>query len=137
MPLMLPTRTIPARRPASSPNALPCTSANIGIMPCLRENCMSIELGSLATATKSAGVRVIPMDSMRAASAAVNDSVVKKLKVDGRLSAMAMNRTVPKGKSVVAAFADYFGRICFGNNNLTVAIRAAHNRLRCPPSPLW
>ena len=95
------------------------------------------ELHSLATATKSAGVRVIPMDSMRAASAAVNDSVVKKLKVDGRLSAMAMNRTVHKGKSVVAAFAAYFGRICFGNNNLTVAIRAARNRLRCPPSPLW
>ena len=29
----------------------------------------------------------------------MNDSVVKKLKVDSRLSAMAMNRTVHKGKS--------------------------------------
>ena len=66
----------------------------------------------------------------------MNDSVVKKLKVDSRLSAMAMNRTVHKGKSVVAAFAAYFGRICFGNNNLTVAIRAARNRLRCPPGPV-
>ena len=66
---------------------------------------MSIELGSLATATKSAGVRVIPMNSMRAASAAVKYLVVKKSKVDGRLSAMAVNRTDHKGKSVVAAFA--------------------------------
>lgn len=66
---------------------------------------MSIELGSLATATKSAGVRVIPMDSMSAARAAVKYSVVKKSKVDGRLSAMAVNRTVHRGKSVVAAFA--------------------------------
>ena len=66
---------------------------------------MSIELGSLATATKSAGVRVIPMESMRTPSAAVKCSVVKKWKVDGRLMAMAVNRTVQRGKSTVAAFA--------------------------------
>jgi hypothetical protein len=45
------------------------------------------------------------MDSMSAARAAVKYSVVKKSKVDGRLSAMAVNRTVHRGKSVVAAFA--------------------------------
>lgn len=32
-PLMLPTRTIPARRPASRPNALPRRRASPGIIP--------------------------------------------------------------------------------------------------------
>lgn len=66
---------------------------------------MIIELGSDATATKSAGVRVIPMESMRAARAAVKYSVVNHSKVDGRLSAMAVKRTVHRGKRVVARFA--------------------------------
>ena len=44
---------------------------------------MSIELGSLATATKSAGVRVIPMDSMRADSRDHQRSIVARA-MDGR-----------------------------------------------------
>jgi hypothetical protein len=66
---------------------------------------MRIELGSLAAAAKSAGVRVMPMESMRAASAAVKYSVVKKSKVDGRLRAMAVKRTVHRGKRIVVALA--------------------------------
>lgn len=63
------------------------------------------ELGSLATATKSWGVSVIPMESMSAARAAVKYSVVKKSNVDGFFRAMAVKRTVHRGKSVVAALA--------------------------------
>ena len=66
---------------------------------------MRIELGSLATAAKSAGVRVMPMESMRAASAAVKYSVAKKSKVEGRLRATAVNRTVHRGKRIVAKLA--------------------------------
>lgn len=66
---------------------------------------MSIELGSLATATKSAGVSVIPIDSINAASAAVKYWVVKNSNVLGRFNAMAVNNTVHKGNRVVAPFA--------------------------------
>jgi hypothetical protein len=48
---------------------------------------------------------VIPMESIRAASAAVKYSVVKKSKVDGFLSAIAVKRTVQSGNRVVATLA--------------------------------
>ena len=47
----------------------------------------------------------MPMESMRAASAAVKYSVAKKSKVEGRLRATAVNRTVHRGKRIVAALA--------------------------------
>jgi len=64
-----------------------------------------MELGSDATATKSAGVNVIPILNMSAANAAVKYCVVKNSNVDGRFNAMAVKRTVHSGKSVVAALA--------------------------------
>jgi len=48
---------------------------------------------------------VIPIESIRAARAAVKYSVVKKSKVDGFLSAIAVKRTVQRGKRVVATLA--------------------------------
>lgn len=45
------------------------------------------------------------MDNMSAANAAVKYWVVKNSNVDGRFNAMAVNRTVHRGKSVVAALA--------------------------------
>lgn len=48
---------------------------------------------------------MIPILNINAANAAVKYSVVKKSKVDGFLSAMAVKRTVQRGKRVVAAFA--------------------------------
>lgn len=48
---------------------------------------------------------MIPMESIRAARAAVKYSVVKKSKVEGFLSAMAVKRTVQRGKRVVATLA--------------------------------
>ena len=47
----------------------------------------------------------MPMESISAASAAVKYSVVKKSNVDGLLSAMAVKRTVHRGKRVVATLA--------------------------------
>ena len=64
-----------------------------------------MELGSDATATKSAGVNVIPILNMSAANAAVKYCVVKNSNVDGRFNAMAVKRTVHSGKRVVAALA--------------------------------
>jgi len=45
------------------------------------------------------------MESISAANAAVKYSVVKKSNVDGFLRAMAVNKTVQRGKRVVAALA--------------------------------
>lgn len=61
--------------------------------------------GSLATSIKSLGVKVMPIDSINAANAAVKYWVVKKSNVEGRLRAMAVKRTVHNGKSVVAVLA--------------------------------
>ena len=48
---------------------------------------------------------MIPMESIKAARAAVKYSVVKKSKVDGFFSAMAVKRTVQRGNRVVATLA--------------------------------
>lgn len=45
------------------------------------------------------------MESISAANAAVKYSVVKKSNVDGFLRAIAVNKTVQRGKRVVAALA--------------------------------
>mmetsp|Transcript_18748 Transcript_18748/g.40617 ORF Transcript_18748/g.40617 Transcript_18748/m.40617 type:complete len:115 (-) Transcript_18748:187-531(-) len=66
---------------------------------------MSTDDGSLVTSTKSAGVSVMPMESMRAARAPVKYSVVKKSNDEGRLRARAVKRMVQRGKRVVAALA--------------------------------
>ena len=47
----------------------------------------------------------MPIESISAASAAVKYSVVKKSNVEGLLSAMAVKRTVHRGKRVVATLA--------------------------------
>ena len=59
----------------------------------------------MVTSTKSWGVNVIPIESIRAANAAVKYSVVKKSNVDGFFNAIAVKRTVHRGKRVVAALA--------------------------------
>ena len=64
-----------------------------------------MELGSLATSIKSLGVKVIPIESIKAAKAAVKYCVVKKSNVEGFLSAIAVKSTVHNGKRVVAALA--------------------------------
>lgn len=54
---------------------------------------------------KSLGVRVIPMESMRAAKPAVKYFVVNHAKSLGLFKAQAVNRTVQKGNKLVAALA--------------------------------
>ena len=54
---------------------------------------------------KSCGVKVIPIESIKAASAAVKYSVVNQLKDAGDFKAMPVNNTVQTGKRVVATSA--------------------------------
>jgi hypothetical protein len=68
---------------------------------------MRVALGRLATLTKSFGVRVIPMLSMRAASPAVKYSVVNQAKLPGDRSASPVKRTVHTGNMVVATSAAF------------------------------
>ena len=66
---------------------------------------MKTEFGRLATLAKSFGVRVIPMESMRAARAPVKYSVVNHEKELGDFSAIPVKMTVHRGKRVVATLA--------------------------------
>lgn len=61
--------------------------------------------GCLATSMKSWGVKVIPMESIKAAKAAVKYSVVNQVKLAGDLIAMAEQITVQTGNRVVATSA--------------------------------
>ena len=61
--------------------------------------------GCLATSMKSWGVKVIPMESIRAAKAAVKYSVVNQAKDAGDFKAAAEKMTVQSGKRVVATLA--------------------------------
>ena len=54
---------------------------------------------------KSCGVKVIPMESMRAAKAAVKYSVVNQAKEEGDFKAIPVNKTVQTGNRVVATSA--------------------------------
>jgi len=64
-----------------------------------------VAFGRDATLTKSCGVRVIPIESISAASPAVKYSVVNHANEDGLLNATALQITVHKGNNVVATFA--------------------------------
>ena len=66
---------------------------------------MPMATGSLATSIKSWGVKVIPMESIRAANPAVKYSVVNQAKELGDFKAIPEQMTVHKGKRVVATSA--------------------------------
>ena len=68
-------------------------------------NCIKVGTGSLATATKSLGVKVIPMESMSAARPAVKYSVVNQAKDCGVFKAQSVKMTVHSGNKVVATLA--------------------------------
>ena len=54
------------------------------------------------TSRKSWGVKVIPIESIRAANAAVKYSVVNQANDEGDFKAAAENKTVQRGNRVVA-----------------------------------
>lgn len=64
---------------------------------------------------KSCGVKVIPIESIKAANAAVKYSVVNQVKDAGDFKAMPVNNTVQTGKRVVATSATltYVSKIFF------------------------
>ena len=66
---------------------------------------MATETGSFMTSTKSWGVKVIPIESIRAAKAAVKYSVVNQANDAGDFKAAAEKRMVQRGKRVVATSA--------------------------------
>ena len=66
---------------------------------------MTVGTGLAATSAKSFGVNVIPIESISAARQAVKYSVENHAKDCGLLRAMAVNRTVQKGKRLVATSA--------------------------------
>lgn len=68
---------------------------------------MTVALGRCATLTKSLGVRVIPMESIKAARAAVKYSVVNHVNDCGLLRAIPVNKTVHRGNKVVATLATF------------------------------